>query len=62
MSAAEVALRFVLNEPRVHSAIQATSNMDHLESNIALSDGKGLPDEICAKVRDCYRKAVAEVG
>ena len=62
ITAPEVALRFVLSEPRIHTAIAATSNIEHLESNIALSDGRKLPDHLAAQIRACYRKAVAEVG
>jgi aryl-alcohol dehydrogenase-like predicted oxidoreductase len=62
MTAAEIALRFVLNEPRIHTAIQATSNMEHLEANISLSDGEGLSEDMCRKVRECYRRAVEKVG
>ena len=62
MSAPEVALRFVLSSPQVHTAIPATSNIDHLEFNLGLSDGRKLPKEIAARIRSCYQRAVAEVG
>jgi len=62
MSAVEVALRFVLTSPQIHTAIAATSNVEHLEFNLSLSDGKKLPDDLCQQVRQCYRRAVSEVG
>ncbi len=62
MSAVEVALRFVLSSSQIHTAIAATSNIKHLESNLRLSDGRKLPDEICERIRACYRRAVKEVG
>lgn len=58
MPSAEVALRFVLDSKKVHVAIPATSSVGHLESNIAVSDGKGLPEDIDRQIRACYRRAV----
>jgi len=62
MSAAEIALRFVLGEPRIHTAVPGTSRVEHLEANVALSDGTPLPETFARQIRDCYRKAVAAVG
>jgi len=62
MPAAEVALRFVLDEPRVHTAVPATSKVQHLEANAVLSDGRGLPEEFRKKIRECYRRALEETG
>jgi len=59
MSAVEIALRFVLSSPAIHTAVQATSNMEHLEFNLGLSDGIPLPPALDRMVRDCYRKATA---
>jgi aryl-alcohol dehydrogenase-like predicted oxidoreductase len=58
VSAVEVALRFVLSCPYVHTAVPATSSLKHLEFNLSLSDGKPLLPEISDKVRQCYQKAV----
>lgn len=58
MPPAEVALRFVLDSPKAHVAIPATSSVGRLESNIAVSDGKGLPEDIDRQIRACYRRAV----
>jgi aryl-alcohol dehydrogenase-like predicted oxidoreductase len=60
--AAEIALRFVLDEPRVHTAIPATSSLEHLEANVAVSGGERLPGELRARIHECYRKAVSLVG
>jgi aryl-alcohol dehydrogenase-like predicted oxidoreductase len=62
MTAPEIALRFVLDEPRIHTAAAATSSLEHLEANVALSDGEGLPAKFDRRIRACYRKAVAAVG
>lgn len=62
MPATEIALRFVLSSPYIHTAIQATSNIEHLEFNCGLSDGKALPEDIRDKVRECYRQAVNRAG
>ncbi len=61
-SALEVALRFVLSSPYIHTAIQATSNIRHLEFNCRLSDGRKLPEDIARQVRECYHKAVSAAG
>jgi aryl-alcohol dehydrogenase-like predicted oxidoreductase len=61
MSAPEIALRFVLGEPRIHTAIPGTSRVEHLEFNVSLSDGRGLPEKLAAKIRDCYRRVVGTV-
>ncbi len=61
MSAVEVALRFVLSSSQIHTAVPATSNTEHLEFNVGLSDGRKLPDDICRLVRGCYCKATAGV-
>jgi len=59
MSAPEVALRFVLSSPRIHTAVPATTSLEHLEANVAVSDGRGLPEELQRRVRECYRRALA---
>lgn len=56
ISAIETSLRFVLSSPYIHTAVQATSNIDHLVSNVALSDGKSLETEICELIRFYYSK------
>jgi len=61
-AAAEIALRFVLSERRIHTAVPATTSLEHLAANCALSDGKKLPAEFDAEIRTCHRKAVAAVG
>lgn len=58
LSPVEICLRFVLSHPGIHTAIQATSNMEHLESNISLSDGNGLFEPMMQTVMETYRKVV----
>jgi len=56
MSAVEIALRFVLTSPYIHTAVQATSNIEHLRFNMGLSDGKGLDEKYCQLIRKYYSK------
>jgi aryl-alcohol dehydrogenase-like predicted oxidoreductase len=51
MSMAELALRFVLSDPRVASVIPGMSSARHVAANIAASDGRALP----AELRDALR-------
>ncbi len=60
--AAEIALRFVLDEPRVHVAVPATSSGAHLEANLSVSGGVGLPADVDAEIRECYRRALEIAG
>ena len=41
---AEVALRFVLSEPTVSSVIPGMRSVRNVERNVAVSDGRGIPD------------------
>jgi aryl-alcohol dehydrogenase-like predicted oxidoreductase len=60
-SLAETALRFVLSEPTVSTVIPGMRSLRNVERNVAVSDGRGLPEEQRAKlsshrwVRDFYR-------
>lgn len=42
MSMPEMAMRFILSNPDVHTVIPGMRKVRHVESNIAASDGKGL--------------------
>lgn len=46
MSVPEAALRFVLSQPAVSSALVGTRNPEHLRSNARAADGAGLPAEV----------------
>jgi aryl-alcohol dehydrogenase-like predicted oxidoreductase len=58
---AEIALRFVLSEPTVSTVIPGMRSLRNVERNIAVSDGRGVPDGWRDKlrahrwVRDFYR-------
>jgi len=58
---AETALRFILSEPAVSTVIPGMRSLRNVERNVAVSDGRGLPDEQREKlrahrwVRDFYR-------
>jgi aryl-alcohol dehydrogenase-like predicted oxidoreductase len=48
---AEIALRFVLSEPTVSCAIPGMRSVRNVERNIAVSDGRGIPDGWREKLR-----------
>jgi aryl-alcohol dehydrogenase-like predicted oxidoreductase len=58
---AEIALRFVMSEPTVSTAIPGMRSTRNVERNVAVSDGRGVPDGWREKlrrhrwVRDFYR-------
>lgn len=54
MTMAEMALRFILSNPAVSTVIPGMRKIAHVESNIASSDGGGLPAELLEKLR-AYR-------
>jgi aryl-alcohol dehydrogenase-like predicted oxidoreductase len=52
MTMAEVALRFILANPTVSTIIPGMRKVRHVEANIGTSDGKALPDDLIAKLRE----------
>ncbi|WP_247236968.1 aldo/keto reductase [Telluribacter sp. SYSU D00476] len=52
MTMSEMALRFILNNPDVHTTIPGMRKLHHVEANIATSDGKRLPDALAAELRN----------
>jgi aryl-alcohol dehydrogenase-like predicted oxidoreductase len=48
---AETALRFVLAEPAVATVIPGMRSLRNVERNVAVSDGRTLPDELRGKLR-----------
>jgi aryl-alcohol dehydrogenase-like predicted oxidoreductase len=52
MTMPEMALRFILNEPRVSTIIPGMRKLDHVEANIAASDTGPLPKELHTQLRD----------
>jgi aryl-alcohol dehydrogenase-like predicted oxidoreductase len=51
MPMAELALRFVLSDPRVATVIPGMSSARHVAANIAASDGRALSDDLREKLR-----------
>ncbi len=52
MSMTEIALRFILNEPRVSTIIPGMRKRRHVESNIAASDAGPLPEALHQALKD----------
>jgi len=48
---AELALRFVLSDPRVATVIPGMSSARHVAANIGASDGRALPSELRDQLR-----------
>lgn len=52
----EMAIRFTLSQPGVHTAIIGTTNPDNARSNIAAVDKGPLPEEIVKKIREIFKQ------
>jgi aryl-alcohol dehydrogenase-like predicted oxidoreductase len=52
MNLPEMALRFILSNPVVSTTIVGMRSYNHLQENLKTSDGKGLPQELIARLRD----------
>jgi aryl-alcohol dehydrogenase-like predicted oxidoreductase len=57
---AEIALRFTLAQPGVHTAIIGTTNPENARLNIAAANKGPLPAEAVKKIRDAFKHAAAE--
>ncbi len=53
----ELAMRFTLSQPGVHSAIIGTTNPDNAYKNIAIAEQGPLSPDVVAKVREAFRNA-----
>ena len=53
-----VALRWLLQDPDVHTAIVGTTNIDHLEDNAAAAEAGRLPEEMLAEIERRFGPAV----
>ena len=51
MTMPEVALRFILNNPRVGTIIPGMRKVQHVENNLAASDAGALPDHLYVQLR-----------
>lgn len=52
MSMPEMALRFILSHNQVSTTIPGMRSRGHVQPNLATGDGKGLPKELLAQLRD----------
>ncbi|MBI5812153.1 MAG: aldo/keto reductase [Meiothermus silvanus] len=51
MTLPELALRFILQNPTVSTVIPGMRRVRHVEANVAVSDGKRLPDELMQRLK-----------
>jgi aryl-alcohol dehydrogenase-like predicted oxidoreductase len=51
MTMPELALRFILHHPAVSTVIPGMRHVDRVRQNLAVSDGKPLPDDLLAELR-----------
>jgi aryl-alcohol dehydrogenase-like predicted oxidoreductase len=51
MTMPEMALRFILGDPRVGTVIPGMRRADHVRANLAAGDGRGLTPELRARLR-----------
>lgn len=51
MTLPEMALRFILSNPQVSTTIVGMRSLDHVRSNVALSDGAGLKPDLLQSLR-----------
>jgi aryl-alcohol dehydrogenase-like predicted oxidoreductase len=51
MTMPELALRFILHHPAVSTVIPGMRHIDRVRQNLAVSDGKPLPDDLLARLR-----------
>src|SRR5207248_10479954 len=56
----EIALRFTLSQPGVHTAIIGTTNPENARRNIEHAAKGPLPDDVVKKLRDAFRRADPE--
>lgn len=54
---AEIAVRFTLSQPGLHTAIIGTTNPENARANIAAAEKGELPPDALAKVRQAFAKA-----
>ncbi len=59
---AELALRFSLHQPGVHTAIVGTTNPRRIEQNIAIAGKPPLPDDVVQAIRKSFRDAEQDAG
>lgn len=58
----EIALRFTLSQPGVHTAIIGTTNPEHVASNVKAAAKGALPDEVLQQLRSAFQQAESAAG
>jgi len=58
----EIALRFTLSQPGVHTAIIGTTDPTHAQANIVAASKGPLPAEAMEQLRTAFRRAESEAG
>ena len=58
----EIALRFTLMQPGVHTAIIGTTNPDHAQANLAFAVKGPLPDNAARRLREVFLAAQSQCG
>lgn len=58
----EVALRFALSHPGVHTALVGTTNPKHAEADLEIVEKGPLPDEVVKKIKAAFREAETSSG
>jgi aryl-alcohol dehydrogenase-like predicted oxidoreductase len=58
----EVALRWLLGDANIHTAIVGTTNIHHLEANVASAERGRLPEEMLTGIRWEYERAAAGIA
>ncbi len=51
MTMPEMALRFILSNPQIHTTIPGMRKAYHVKSNLGAGDGKGLPQDLMKKLK-----------
>jgi aryl-alcohol dehydrogenase-like predicted oxidoreductase len=58
----EIALRFTLSQPGVHTAIIGTTDPEHARANLQRAAKGPLPEAVVAAIRDAFHRAEAADG
>jgi aryl-alcohol dehydrogenase-like predicted oxidoreductase len=53
----ELALRFTLSQPGVHTAIIGTTNPENAKANLDAAEKGPLPEDVVRKIREAFRAA-----
>lgn len=58
----DLALRFVLSVPGVHTVITGTTSQTNLRANIAAAQKRPLPEDVYQQLRDAFKRAEQRAG